>query len=130
MAMECGWEPRVGMKVWVDSGWLGGLDHGPIVEVLEHKAVGSGRGMFERAWTELRVDTGGPYPVRCADYEASTMVADLESALLEVSVNGRWVKVTWWIFRSWSGGKRLNGMPWYGPSCLLGAGKEATHSIG
>lgn len=39
---------------------------------------------------------------------------------LEIMVNGRWVGVTWWIFRSWSGRRRLDGLPYYGPSCLLG----------
>lgn len=42
--------------------------------------------------------------------------------MMEIKVNGSWVKVTFWIFRSWSGLRRLDGKPYYGPSCLLGHG--------
>jgi hypothetical protein len=28
----------------------------------------------------------------------------------EVYVNGHWVKVNWWTFRAWSGGRRVNGI--------------------
>jgi len=45
----------------------------------------------------------------------------IEEQRTEVLVNGRWVKVTWWIFRSWSGLRRLNDRAYHGPSCLLGS---------
>jgi hypothetical protein len=43
-------------------------------------------------------------------------------ALLGCEVNGQWVEVHRYIFRTWSGLKRLNGKMYYGPSCLLGHG--------
>lgn len=42
--------------------------------------------------------------------------------ILEIQVNGRWTKVTYYIFRSWTGLHRMNGKPWYGPPALLGKG--------
>lgn len=39
---------------------------------------------------------------------------------LEISVNGSWVEVNDWIFRSWSGHRRLNGGAYFGPVFLLG----------
>lgn len=41
--------------------------------------------------------------------------------ILEICVNDKWVKVSWYIFRSWSGLRRIDGLPYYGPTCLLGA---------
>jgi hypothetical protein len=40
----------------------------------------------------------------------------------ELEVNGSWTVSSWYYARSWSGRVRLNGQPWYGPSCLLHTG--------
>lgn len=42
--------------------------------------------------------------------------------MLEIKVNSRWVTVTWYIFRSWTGPRKLDGMPYYGPAVELGRG--------
>jgi len=40
----------------------------------------------------------------------------------ELNIGHRWVRTSWYFARTWSGGVRLNGKPWYGPSALLGHG--------
>ena len=39
---------------------------------------------------------------------------------LEIHVNSAWVEVTEWIFRSWTGGRRIDGVPYHGPVFYLG----------
>lgn len=39
----------------------------------------------------------------------------------EIMVNARWCKVTTWVFRSWTGPRRLDGKPYVGPSYFLGS---------
>ena len=41
----------------------------------------------------------------------------------EIKVNGGWVKVTEWIFRSWGGERRINGETHTGDVFLLGTDK-------
>lgn len=41
--------------------------------------------------------------------------------LLECKINGRWVRCPAWTWRSWSGGRRLNGTLYYGPVYFLGS---------
>lgn len=40
---------------------------------------------------------------------------------LEISVAGRWVEVTHFIFRSWRGDRRVDGVPWVGPVFYYGS---------
>lgn len=40
--------------------------------------------------------------------------------ILEAKVNGEWVAVSWWIFRSWTGGRRVNGRAFHGRAFYLG----------
>jgi hypothetical protein len=41
-------------------------------------------------------------------------------AMYEVRVNGRWVKVAYYEWRSWTGLRRLAGKDFHGPVVLLG----------
>jgi hypothetical protein len=44
----------------------------------------------------------------------------------EVKVNGRWCKTSAYIFRSWTGPRRLDGKDYNGPIFILGS--EEVHS--
>ena len=43
----------------------------------------------------------------------------------EIQVNGSWVKVNDWIFRSWGGPRRQDGVAVTGPVYYLGSDKVA-----
>ena len=45
----------------------------------------------------------------------------MSEAKLEIKVYDRWVEVDWYIFRSWSGGRRMDGQTYIGPTALLGS---------
>ena len=40
--------------------------------------------------------------------------------VLECYVNASWVKVSSWIFRSWTGNRKVNGKSYNGPVFVLG----------
>lgn len=42
--------------------------------------------------------------------------------MYEILVNDQWVKVSWYIFRSWTGERRLDGLKYYGPAAVIGHG--------
>lgn len=46
----------------------------------------------------------------------------------EVSIRGRWAKTSAYIFRSWSGPRRIDGENYNGPVYLLGT--EEVHKNG
>lgn len=41
---------------------------------------------------------------------------------IQIRADGPWVKVTYGIFRSWSGARRVDGKPFVGPVHTLGDG--------
>jgi len=44
----------------------------------------------------------------------------------EIFVNGEWLEVSEWIFRSWTGDRRIDGLPHSGDVFLLGTDKIST----
>lgn len=44
--------------------------------------------------------------------------------LLEIKVHRDWLKVTGWIFRSWTGDRRVNGVAYTGPVYVLHSDTE------
>jgi hypothetical protein len=46
----------------------------------------------------------------------------------EIQVNGSWLEVNWWIFRSWSGPRQLNSKPFEGEVFYLGSDKPVQSS--
>jgi len=44
---------------------------------------------------------------------------------LEIKINSTWGRVTYFIFRSWSGERRVNGRSYHGPVRYLGSTKLA-----
>jgi hypothetical protein len=40
---------------------------------------------------------------------------------LEIKVSERWLEVSYWIFRSWTGERRRNGVRYYGERYNLGS---------
>lgn len=43
----------------------------------------------------------------------------------EIKLHGSWLKVNDWIFRSWQGERRQDGVPFQGPVFYLGSDKVA-----
>ena len=41
---------------------------------------------------------------------------------IQIRADGPWVKVTYGIFRSWSGSRRVDGLPFEGPVHTFGEG--------
>ena len=48
-----------------------------------------------------------------------------EKDKLELQVNGGWIEVDPYIFRSWTGPRRINGEDYDGPVFYLGSSKRA-----
>lgn len=46
------------------------------------------------------------------------------SKKLEIEHSGRWLEVSNWIFRSWTGNRRKNGKEYKGPVYILGTNKK------
>jgi hypothetical protein len=46
----------------------------------------------------------------------------------EIKINGSWAEVTSYIFRSWSGKRRIDGVDAIGPVYYLGSKKVATRA--
>lgn len=45
---------------------------------------------------------------------------------IQIRADGPWVKVTYDIWRSWSGGRRIDGLPYHGPVRIFGEGLPDT----
>lgn len=48
-----------------------------------------------------------------------------QTAVFEIVTNGSWIKVDVYIFRSYTGQRRLNGRAWLGPVFMLGKSEIA-----
>jgi hypothetical protein len=46
---------------------------------------------------------------------------------MEIMVNGYWVAVTEYIFRSWTGKRRIDGVEHDGPVYVLGTNELSAH---
>lgn len=46
------------------------------------------------------------------------------AATYEIKQGGRWLKVDAWIFRSWTGARRVDSVPYAGANFYLGNAKE------
>lgn len=46
----------------------------------------------------------------------------------EICVNNMWFETTLWIFRSWSGPRRIDGKPYTGPTYYLGSDDKVKSS--
>lgn len=51
----------------------------------------------------------------------------MDDETLEIKVNGKWVEVADYIFRSWTGGRMKNGLDYVGPTYYLGTMKETNN---
>lgn len=48
---------------------------------------------------------------------------------LEINVQGSWVEVNLWIFRSWSGPRRIDGVDYTGRVFYLGRDEEVPSRV-
>jgi len=48
--------------------------------------------------------------------------------IYEIKVNGSWVEVNEWIFRSWSGPRQINSKPFVGDVFYLGSDEPVKSS--
>lgn len=53
-----------------------------------------------------------------------------DSDFMEIFSGGRWIEVSEWIFRSYTGERRLNNKPYNGPVYVLGTDTFAIRGHG